>query len=197
MTPAAAADLAFLAPGFVHHFGNLLFAMQGQLLQAEPTAAAGPLQAIANSVDRGAAALRIVRHLLGDGGPELGDAGHAMTELCELARVGARERGHRVAPPAADGSDLAVDLAAFVPAVTAALRACLEAAPAGATVVLQWQAAGERLDVALQPAAGSLPFPFPGAAVESAWRARAAAAGWPYDIAGAANGLQLQIRRQA
>ena len=196
MSPAAAADLAFLAPGLVHHFGNLLFALQGHVLQADPRAAETALAAIAGNVDRGAVALRLWRHLLGDGGPEFGDAGRMLRELAELARVGARERGHRLDLDGGEGVGVAVDLAAFVPAVVAALRECLDAVPPGVPchVTVGWQDGGARLAIDVRQQPGTLPFPFPGEAVMSAWAKRASERDWPFSGVARAQGLAFAIQ---
>lgn len=193
---AAAADLAFLAPGLVHHFGNLLFVLQGHVLQADPRDATAPLAAIAGNVDRGAVALRVWRHLLGDGGPEPGHAGRTLREVAELARVGVREAGHRLDADGCEAAELVVDLAAFVPAVVAALRACLAAVPPGVPTlaVVRWRKEDDVLAIDVQPEPGSLPFPFPAGAVLAGWSDRARAGQWPYAASQTARGLQLAIR---
>lgn len=197
MSPAAAAaaDLAFLAPGLVHHFGNLLFALQGHVLQADPRAAEAPLAAIAGNVDRGAVALRLWRHLLGDGGPEFGDAGRMLRELAELARVGARERGHRLDLDEGQIPDVAVDFASYVPAVVAALRECLDAVPPGVPchASLGWGEGGARIAIEVRPEPGTLPFPFPSEAVRRAWARRAAERNWPIDGLACPQGLALTL----
>lgn len=183
MTPAAA-DLAFLAPGFVHHLGNVLFAMQGHVLQADAAAAGPALQAIAGQVDRSASALRLFRHAIGDAGPEPAPVARTLLELAELARVGAREAGVRLEVAAAEPVGRSVDLSNFVPATLAAIRALLAAIPSGMPAVVHatWSEASGRLRLAVAPQAGSLPFPLdlPGAA--AAWTQRAHANAWPWRL---------------
>ncbi len=197
MTPAAAAaaDLAFLAPGLVHHFGNLLFVLQGHLLQADPRDAAAPLAAIAGNVDRGAVALRVWRHLLGDGGPEPAHAGRTLRELAELARVGVREAGHRLDADGCEAAEHVVDLAAFVPAVVTALRESLAAVPAGVPcrAALAWRSNGAQLAIEVHAEPGNLPFPFPGDAVLGAWERRGIARNWPYQGLRQSNGMAFSL----
>lgn len=198
MTPAAAvaaADLAFLAPGLVHHFGNLLFALQGHLLQADPRDAAASLAAIAGNVDRGAVALRVWRHLLGDGGPEPAHAGRTLRELAELARIGAREAGHRLDADGCEAAELVVDLAAFVPAVVTALRECLAAVPSGVPccATLSWSGGGAQLAIDVRAEPGNLPFPFPGDAVLVAWERRGIARNWPYHGLRRSHGMAFSL----
>lgn len=183
MTPAAA-DLAFLAPGFVHQLGNVLFAMQGHVLQADAAAAGPALQAIAGQVDRGTSALRLVRHVLGDAGPEPALAARTLGELAELLRVGAREAGVRFELTVAETSSRAVDLASFVPAVVAAVRSLLAGIPAGlpAVVRAEWSDADARLRLAVAPQPGSLPFPLEFRAAVADWQRRALASGWPWRL---------------
>ncbi len=183
MTPAAA-DLAFLAPGFVHQLGNVLFAMQGQVLQADAAAAGPALQAIAGQVDRGAAALRLVRHVLGDAGPEPAPVARTLAELAELLRVGAREAGVRFEITVGEEAARAADLATFVPAVVAAVRAQLAGIPAGLAAVVraEWSDADARLRLAVAPQPGSLPFPLDLRAAVAEWQRRAQAGGWPWRL---------------
>ena len=197
MTPAAAAaaDLAFLAPGLVHHFGNLLFVLQGHVLQADPRDAAAPLAAIAGNVDRGAVALRVWRHLLGDGGPEPGHAGRTLREVAELARVGVREAGHRLDADGCEAAERVVDLAAFVPAVVTALRECLAGVPSGVPcrAALAWGSDDARLAIEVHAEPGNLPFPFPGDAVLLAWERRAIERNWPYHGLRRSNGMAFSL----
>lgn len=183
MTPAAA-DLAFLAPGFVHQLGNVLFAMQGQVLQADATAAGPALQAIAGQVDRGAAALRLVRHVLGDAGPEPAPVARTLAELAELVRVGAREAGVRFEFAATEGAARMADLATFVPAMVAAVRTLLAGIPAGlpAVVRAEWSDADACLRLAVTPQPGSLPFPLDVHAALADWQRRALAGNWPWRL---------------
>jgi hypothetical protein len=195
VTPATAADLAFLAPGLVHQLGNLFFGLQAHALHADPQAAGPALQAIASVADRGGACVRLLRHALGDGGPEPGEARRAVADLGEMLRVSMREAGHRLETEAGDDGRRSVDLAHFVPGALAALRGVCAALPTGmeATVRLCWRDAVGELEVAVAPAAGSLPFPVAFAALAQAWTARAETAGWGLRAAATPTGLLLRV----
>jgi len=189
----AAADLAFLAPGFVHQLGNVFFAMQGQVLQADAAAAGPALQAIAGQLDRGAAALRLLRHVLGDGGPEPAPAGRAVADLADLLRVSVREAGHRYEASVDAPAGRMVDLATFVPATVAALRVVVLALPTGvpALVRVAWSDVDGRLRLSVAPQAGNLPFAFDAVGAAAAWQQRAAAHDWPWRLLGEGTGLCL------
>lgn len=180
MSPATAADLAFLAPGLVHQLGNLFFGLQAHALHADPQAAGPALQAIAGVADRGGACVRMLRHALGDGGAEIGEARRAVVDLGEMLRVSMREAGHRLETDAGDAGQRCVDLAQFVPGALAALRSVCMALPSGmeATVRMGWRDQAGELHVSVAPAAGSLPFPVAYDGIAAEWNARAATAGW-------------------
>jgi hypothetical protein len=191
--PAHANDVAFLAPGLVHEFGNLLLSIQGQALQWNASGSRAE-PAILQSCERGAKALRLFRHLLGENGAEPASAGSTLAELAELLRVPVRERGHalEVQPAAVAG---VVDLASFVPLVVGGVRALLTAVPDGhrGTVAIALQQTAEGIVVAVrhQAAAGALPFR---PAADDAARYLRALIGrrqWPFTIRVAADGIDL------
>ena len=94
MHTATAHDLAFLTPGLVHQFGNLLFTIQGHAMHGAPTELERARAAIGGACERGGTSLRLVRHLLGGGPPERGAAAAAIVQLGELLRIPVRESGH-------------------------------------------------------------------------------------------------------
>ena len=195
VTPATAADLAFLAPGLVHQLGNLFFGLQAHALHADPQAAGPALQATASVADRGGACVRLLRHALGDGGPEPGEARRAVADLAEILRVSMREAGHRLETDVGEEGQRAVNLAHFVPGALAALRGVSAALPTGmdATIRLCWRDAAGELEVTVAPAAGCLPFPVAYDTLTQAWAARAEAAGWTLRARATATGLLLRV----
>ena len=195
VSPATAADLAFLAPGLVHQLGNLFFGLQAHALQADPQAAGPALQAIAGVADRGGACVRLLRHALGDGSAEPGEARRAVADLGELLRVAMREAGHRLETAAGEAGGRIVDLAQFVPGALAALRSVCAALPTGmeATVRLAWSDPLGELEVAVAPASGNLPFPVPYDGVAAAWNARAADSGWALRATATAAGVRVAM----
>jgi hypothetical protein len=159
---ATAHDLAFLTPGLVHQFGNLLFTIQGHALHGAPIELARARTAIGGACERGGASLRLVRHLLGGGPPERGAAAPAVVQLGELLRIPVRDSGHvlEIDETHADAA-VQVDLAWFSALVVGAVRSLLHAAPAGMRGVLTLAVRREpaRLQLALRQGAGDLPFP--------------------------------------
>lgn len=194
MPPATAHDLAFLAPGLVHQFGNLFLTIQGHSLHLDGATAPRAQPALLHACERGSATLRLVRHLLGDAGPERGDGGVAMAQLAELLRIPVREAGHALdvaEVPAARGAT--VDLASFVPLVVATVRTLVEAAPAGmrGVVAVGFAAAPPvRLHVTLRQAADSLPFPLALDDVVRQLRAVGSRRGWAHGIAPRTDGVE-------
>jgi hypothetical protein len=175
--PANALDLAFLAPGLVHQFGNLLLTIQGHALPGGASPGAGAT-AVLHACARGSASLRLFRHLLGgESGADPADAADTVERLAELLRIPVRERGHSVEVTTAGGARFAVDLAAMVPLVVAGTRALLGVVPANVagTLVLgvRRDDLGEGIVLRFRPAPGGLPFPLP---TDEAGRAVRAAA---------------------
>lgn len=198
MHPATALDIAFLAPGLVHQFGNLLLTIQGHSLhlEAETAAVARSQPAIRNACDRGAASLRILRHLLGDAGPERAAAGEAVGQLAELLRIPVREAGHSLECAGPDGRDAAViELASFVPLAVALVRALVTAVPDGVRGNVRLSLQGGPpvvLAACFQPAAGSLPFPLATDQALRALRTEVARRGFRLQVGSRPDGITVQ-----
>jgi hypothetical protein len=159
--PPSAADLAFVAPGLVHQFGNLLFTIQGQALTLSAEALQRGRAAILTACERGSLSLRLWRHLLGDSGPDRAPVGAVVHALAELLRVPVREAGQLLhCDEAVPGHGAVVELGCFVPVAIAMVRTLVHAVPAGVqgTVTLA-STAPELLQVGFRAAAGGLPFP--------------------------------------
>lgn len=191
--PAHANDVAFLTPGLVHEFGNLLLSIQGHALQWNASGAHGQ-PAILQSCERGARALRLFRHLLGENGAEPADAASTLAALADLLRVPVRERGHALEVQPAAGA-CAVDLASFVPLLVGGVRALLTAVPDGhrGTVSLGLQQTAEGLVVAVRHRAAAGALPFRPAADDAAryLRALIGRRQWPFTVSTAADGIDL------
>jgi hypothetical protein len=206
--PACCADdFAFLAPGLLHQFGNLFLTIHGNALVLDTEHVERAKAAIHGACERGGAALRSLRALLGEYGGERVDARVALRQLSELVRVPIREAGHGFEPdapeaPVAGGRHVAtmpmVELATFVPLVVRALRELLAAVPAGVTGVLTAGIAADRaiaLLLRFRAPAGTLPFPL---AMETARRQlqqHALGLGWQHPIRARADGLELALAR--
>lgn len=195
MHPANALDLAFLAPGLVHQFGNLLLTIQGHALPGGASPGAGAT-AVLHACARGSASLRLFRHLLGgESGTDPADAADTVERLAELLRIPVRERGHGVEVAPVGSARFAVDLAAMVPLVVAGTRALLGVVPtniAGTLVLgLRRDDLGEAIALRFRPAPGGLPFPLP--TEEAARVVRAAGVRVPggYTVAAAEDGLAI------
>lgn len=155
--------VAFLTPGLVHQFGNLLFTIQGHALTLDPDTLNRAKAATLTACERGAMTLRIVRHLLGDGALAHCDAGDAAQALAELLRTPVREEGHAFVlhPPMAGLGP--VELGSFVGLVTAAVRELLRILPTGVPgsveLSLVHRPGAVVVMVAFRGPAGRLPFP--------------------------------------
>jgi hypothetical protein len=156
--------IAFLAPGLVHQFGNLLLTIQGQALQfsgGDPGEVRAQ-QAILNASERGGTTLRILRILLGEPGDVPAPAAQLLELLAELVRVPVREAGHRIELV---GNSVATTVAAneFFPVLTESTRQLLLAAPSGLSgrlrIELATAAGGVHADLEFCAEVGSLPFP--------------------------------------
>jgi len=186
--------LAFLAPGFVHQFGNLLFVVQGnaQALgqQGEGLRERG---AILAAVERGGNALRVLRCLLGDPALAPAPADELLAQVGELLRVPLREARHALELVPADAAPH-VEPRSFCAAVLEAVRGLVGVVPAGVqgTVALGPVAAaphGVTVRVSFQVPAGTLPFPLASAEVAAALGG-ARPDGWP-DVRARGSGLEL------
>jgi hypothetical protein len=170
LTPVRPETLAFIAPGLLHHLGNVLFTVQGN---AQVWNGSGdPVRertAILSAVERGAHTLRVLRCLLGDPAAAPVSATDLMGQLNELLRVPVREAHHalelrgsafKVAKPAV----VPVDPSDFCMVVVEAVRSLVGVVPTGVhgTVVLDLCGVSARnttIRVLFQTPPGALPFP--------------------------------------
>lgn len=199
MHPAIAHDLAFLAPGLVHQFGNLLLTIQGHSLHLAPEAGAvsRAKTVILNACDRGAGSLRILRHLLGGSAPEQAHSHDALALLVELLRIPVREAGHTLDDVTADDGDgQLVSLDAFVPLTVALVRILVGGVPHGVRGEVRLAlapGAALALVATFRPAAGSLPFPLATEAALRQLRAETARRGWPHRLESTPDGLVAHL----
>lgn len=154
---------AFLAPGLVHQFGNLLFTIQGHASVLDQTTLVRSRAAIQTACDRGTASLRLFRHLLGEPGSSWVPLESAANLMIELLRVPVRETGHGMDARAMGQEQVQVDLADFVPMLVTTVRALIAAVPSGVagTIGIRVHAEGGRaqLTASFNAPAGNLPFP--------------------------------------
>lgn len=167
MQPARPESLAFLAPGLLHHLGNVLFTIQGNAQAFGPVdgAVSRELAAVLAAVERGSHALRVLRGLLGDPAAPQVDARSLLEQLADLLRVPVREaRQSFELRQSARPLSVLVDPSEFCRTVVDLLHGLVAILPNGVhgTVVLDLFDQGEghvTVRVAFQPPAGSLPFP--------------------------------------
>lgn len=194
--PATAHDLAFLTPGLVHQFGNLLLTIHGHAMHGDPANPARSRDAIGGACERGSASLRLLRHLLGGGPPERGEAARALAQLSELLRIPVREAGHVLAVDESDGDAAAtVDLAWFVALAVGAVRSLLQAAPTGmrGVLTLALRRGPDRLQLALRQEAGNLPFPLTVDETVRQLTAHAARIGGGVSLRRCADGIEILL----
>jgi hypothetical protein len=157
--------LAFVAPGIVHRFANVLLSIQGHAQLAAGDGGGDSLRAVLEATSRGGQALGFLRLLLGDEPPgEHRSAGELLAQVAELVRIPVREAGQQLRVEAAgdddwfvDGGDFAVRTVAAVGCVLAAVREGLQG-----TVTLSLRARGPTAlaaAVSFAGGTGSLPFP--------------------------------------
>lgn len=200
--------IAFLAPGLVHQFGNLLLTIQGHALGL-PNSARGETErgdstdraraAILAASERGGRSLQLLRRLLGEPETEPVAANELLTELVEVARVPVREARHLLewteegAAPASHW----VDAASCAQLFGRALLALIQAVPDGVRGTVRVSLGGDRGMVGVRlefaPPAGSLPFPLSLAAVVEQVVAFAARQGHVADCIANAAGVELQL----
>ena len=167
MEPARPESLAFLAPGLLHHLGNVLFTIQGnaQALGTVDAPASRELTAVLGAVERGAHALRVLRGLLGDPAAPQVDASTLLDQLGDLLRVPVREaRQSFELRHSARRLPVLVDPSEFCRTVVDLVQGLVAILPNGVqgTVVVDLFDQGEghvTVRVAFQPPAGALPFP--------------------------------------
>lgn len=169
MEPARPESLAFLAPGLLHHLGNVLFTIQGnaQALGSADVPASRELTAVLGAVERGAHALRVLRGLLGDPAAPQADASGLLDQLGDLLRVPVREaRQSFELRHSARRLPVLVDPSEFCRIVVDLVQGLVAILPNGVhgTVVVDLFDQGEghvTVRVAFQPPTGALPFPIP------------------------------------
>lgn len=170
--------MAFLAPGFLHLFGNLVFTIQGNALALpefeQASSVARERQAILLASQRASQGLRLWRWLLGDPVTAMEPAVELLAGLGEILRVPLREARQALQ---IDGLERAsgqrVEAATFVLSVCSAVQTLLRELPDGieGTLVLTLEEPAQAgLAVRLQflPPAGTLPFPIPAQALLAA-----------------------------
>ena len=198
--PDSAADLAFVAPGLVHQFGNLFLTVQGHAVYLEPPLLPRAQSAILGACTRGASTLSIFRHLVGGAGPERIPARDAVAQVGELLRVPVREAGHQLeCREPVELPRVVVDLASFVSVMVSSVRSLLAAVPTGVSGVVSVRLSpvgvggGAGLNIAFRATAGSLPFPLAMNDAASALRNTAARCRWPHEVELRADGFLLLL----
>lgn len=191
--------LAFLAPGLVHQFGNLLLTIQGHAQHLDtPGVASRGREAILGAAARGGDSLRLLRHLLGEPGSSVEDAAVLAAQVGELLRVPVREAGFVFELHAGTGGAASpVEIGDFVPLLVEIVREVIAGIPAGArghvvagvaTVAREVQA-----QVRFRRAADSLPFPLDTSACALRVTATAARCGWRGRCRATADGLEGSV----
>ncbi|MBL8725267.1 MAG: hypothetical protein JNK49_14560 [Planctomycetes bacterium] len=192
----------FVAPGFLHLLGNVLFTVQGHglLLSDDPSGTAQAKSAIGQATARGSAALLAMRVLLGEAGQPPQAAGELLATLAELLKVPLRERrlGFRVLGEEGPAARILVDPQAFCNLVADAVRHLAEAHPDADAGVLQLAlsvgaAGGVVVHVDFAPAAGVLPFPARGASWAEALARAAVRCGYHGDVRAHGDRLQMSF----
>lgn len=192
--PSPSPEIAFLCPGLVHQFGNLLLTIQGQALTLTPESLARGKEAILTACERGGSSLRVVRHLLGDSVPDRAPLGQTLGWLAELLRIPVREAGHSlVCPDEVLRLGQAVELGRFAPMAVALVRTLVHSVPAGVRGRLDLHAANPSplLAATFVPEAGGLPFPLATAAALPGLQSLARERNCPHPVEGRPNGFAL------
>lgn len=188
--------IAFLVPGLVHQFGNLLFTIQGHAVTLDVDTLVRAKSVLVNTCDRGAAGLRILRLMLGEAMSWHLEARQAAATLGELLRIPVREAGQLLdVRPAVE--DLGViEVSSFVRFVVGAVHGLIDIVPAGATgnvrLGLTRESGAVCARVTFQPVAGSLPFPLPVAEAARRLTESLRRAGHRTDVLATASGLEAR-----
>lgn len=181
--PAAPDTASFFLPGLVHQFGNLLLTVQGHVLHVDLQAPERMQDAVLGAVQRGSAALRVVRALLGEDAGSTESASELVVQIADMARVPAREcgvtlelRDHELDPV------VWVHAEAFVVCCADAIRLWIQCVPSGSTgvVTISMDArttGGVIVRLCYGPADGRLPFPMAATEVVSLLNAQMVDAG--------------------
>lgn len=192
-------SLAFLAPGLLHQLGNLLLTIQGNAHCMAETAAPRERQAILAASVRGAAALGVLRQLLGDGTRELAPVDRLFAQVLELSRTSLREAGHTLLDATVDcGAGAPTVVAApFVRAFTGLLGAFVAHVPAGVQIRiepgLECRHGGIAVWLDRRRDTGELPFPLPLDDLMRGLSIDFAAAGLPGRVVRRPDGIALSL----
>ena len=156
---------SFFLPGLVHQFGNLLLTVQGHVLHLDEPGIQRMQEAVMGVVQRGSASLQVARALLGEQTGAAGSAADLISQIVELGRVPARERGVtlQLSTPE-DTAPVWVASEPFILVCAETLCRWLRSMPSGSTgeATIGFRPAvpgGAIVKLAFEPAAGSLPFP--------------------------------------
>ena len=177
MDRANADTLAFVLPGLVHQFGNVLQTIQGHVLPGA-TSFGEAHRAVLQATARGASSLEILRCLLGGPALPAADPTALLGQIGELVRVPLRQAQQLLELRLPSGARAHVDSAAFVILVVETVRQLVGAVPRGVRGTITLELAGAPTGPTVVGAqfdgmAGDLPFPLPLAGLQQALRLRA------------------------
>ena len=186
MNRADAETLAFVLPGLVHQFGNVLQTIQGHMLpgaDASPGPNLAPKlaetqRAVLQATARGGSSLEILRCLLGGPALPAADPVAMLGQIGELVRVPMRQAQQLLELRLPSGARAHVDSAAFAILVVETVHQLVAAVPKGVRGTITLELAGAPTDPTVVQAqfdgmAGDLPFPLPLAGLQQALRLRA------------------------
>ena len=176
MNRANAETLAFVLPGLVHEFGNVLQTLQGRMLTVENLGDAN--LAMVHALARGGSNLEILRCLLGDPANPAEDPVALLGQIGEIVRVPMRQAQQLFELRGPSGGRAFVDSADFAILVVETLHQLVAAVPRGVrgtvTLELAGASAGATIvEVRFSATAGDLPFPLPLAELQQTLRLRA------------------------
>lgn len=178
MDRANTETLAFVLPGLVHEFGNVLQTIQGQMLSVADPNVGDAQRAVLQATARGRASLEILRWLLGDPASPAADPVTLLEQVGELVRVPMRQAQHLLELRLPSAGRAHVDSADFVILVVETLRQLVAAVPRGVRGTMTLELAGAPAGPTVVHAqfaamAGNLPFPLPLAELHQTLRLRA------------------------
>lgn len=184
MNRADAETLAFVLPGLVHQFGNVLQTIQGHMLggadaspNLDPTRAEMP-RAVLQATARGGRSLELLRCLLGSPALPAADPVAMLAQIGELVRVPMRQAQQLLDLRLPADARAHVDSAAFAILVVETVHQLVAAVPKGVRGTITLELAGAPTGPTVVQAqfdgmAGELPFPLPLAELQQALRLRA------------------------
>lgn len=193
-------SVSFVAPGFLHLLGNVLFTVQGHALTMVEGDASGAAAkaAIEQASARGVAALGAMRALLGEPGQPPQCAGALFATMVELLRIPLRERrlGFRIAGEDGPAASRRVDSQAFCNLLAEAVHHFAEAHPGSDPGVLELalgtNAVGAvTVHLEFEPGAGVLPFPARAAQWAETLGRAAVRCGWRSEVHAIGDGVEL------